>query len=89
MSLTPQTFDEADIKGKLRKIVPAVKAAADKLDETKKTQLEKAADAFETKLAMLPDHVQWAQNAATGIQALRKALAAANAELTDKQELYN
>ena len=49
IGLTAQGFNESDVKGKLRKIVPAVRAAADGLEEAKKAALEKAAHAFEEK----------------------------------------
>ena len=85
--LPEQAIDEADIKSKVRKISAAVRAAADKLDDEPKAHLNAAADAFEaTATATEPDAVEWASNATPSIKALRKALAAADAELTDKQE---
>lgn len=86
IGLTAQGFNESDVKGKLRKIVPAVRAAADGLEEAKKAALEKAAHAFEEKLTVLDDRVLWAQNAVGGLAALRKALAAADVDLSEKQE---
>ncbi len=84
--LAAQDFDDTDVKAKIKKIVPAVKAAADKLDENKKPLLEKAADTFEQTLIVIPDRIKWAQNSVAGIQELRKALAAADTDLTEKQD---
>lgn len=84
--LAVQDFDEAEIKAKIRKIVPAVKAAADRLENAEKLDLEQAADVFEQALAMLDDRIKWAQGAVVGIKELRKALASADADLTGKQD---
>jgi hypothetical protein len=75
-----------DVKGKIRKIVPAVKAVAERVDQDKKAALEAAADAFEKALAITLDRVSWAKGAKAGLAALRKALAVADAELSDKQD---
>ncbi len=84
--LAAQEFDEADIKGKLRKIVPAVKAAAEKIGDAPKAQLEKAADTFDGVMVLDQDRVKWAERAVLALKDLRKALATADAELSDKQE---
>lgn len=84
--LSAQAFDEADIKGKVRKIVPAVKAAAEKVDDALKAALEQAADEFESAVALIADRVKWSENAVAALKALRKALAAADTDLSDKQD---
>jgi predicted ATPase len=84
--LAPLSLDVSDIKGKVRKIVPAVKAAAEKVTEEAKALLEQEADTFDAAMIMSPDHVKWSAGAVQAMQALRKALAAADAELSDKQD---
>lgn len=84
--LAAQAFDEADIKGKVRKIVPAVKAAAEKIGEASKVPLEQAADAFDAAMVLVLDRIKWSENAVKALQALRKALAVADTELSDKQD---
>ncbi|SFO33667.1 AAA family ATPase [Nitrosospira briensis] len=84
--LAVQKFDEIDIKSKLRKIVPAVKAAADRIGETEKVQLERAADLFDVAMAFVPDRVKWSESAVIALQTLRKALASADTDLSDKHE---
>jgi len=84
--LAAQAFDEADVKAKVRKVVPAVQAAADKAAEGHRPALQAAAEAFDTAMALLPDRTQWATNATQALKTLRKALATADVELTDKQD---
>lgn len=84
--LSAQEFDETSIKGMIRKIVPAVKAAAEKLEDAKKTQLEQAAEKFEKDITLTDDRTAWATKAITVFATLRKALAAADTELSEKQE---
>jgi energy-coupling factor transporter ATP-binding protein EcfA2 len=84
--LAPLSLDVGDIKGKVRKIVPAVKAAAEKVAEEARAALEQEADTFDAAMIMSPDHVRWSAGAVQAMQALRKALAAAGAELSDKQD---
>jgi predicted ATPase len=80
------SLDVSDIKGKVRKIVPAVKAAAEKVAEQACATLEQEADAFDAAMILSPDYIRWSEGAVKALQALRKALAAADAELSDKQE---
>jgi predicted ATPase len=80
------SLDVGDIKGKVRKIVPAVKAAAEKVPEAARAALEQEADTFDAALIMSPDYLRWSAGAVQAMQALRKALAAAGAELSDKQD---
>ncbi|HEX7865121.1 MAG TPA: AAA family ATPase [Variovorax sp.] len=85
--LSALSLDVSDIKGKVRKIVPAVKAAAEKVaDEAAKAALEQEADVFDAAMIMSPDYIKWSAGAVKAAQALRKALAVAGAELSDKQE---
>nr|WP_245585102.1 AAA family ATPase [Solimonas flava] len=86
-NLAEQQFDETELRAQIRKVVPAVKVAADKVpDLTKKTALEVAADTFETAVAPQDNRLHWAQQAVPACGALTKALAAADADLTEKQD---
>ena len=80
------SLDVSDIKGKVRKIVPAVKAAAEKLADDARAMLEQAADAFDAAMILSPDYIRWSAGAVAALEALRQAMAAADAELSDKQE---
>ena len=80
------SLDVSDIKGKVRKIVPAVKAAAEKVAEAARATLEQEADAFDAAMIPSPDYIKWSEGAVKALQALRRAMAAADAELSDKQE---
>ena len=84
--LADQAFDEADIKAKVRKIVPAVQAAADKLEDAAKTALTGAASTFDIAITLVSDRTVWATGAVAALNALRKALATADADLSDKQD---
>ena len=84
--LAALSLDVSEIKGKVRKIVPAVKAAAEKVAEEAKTALDQEADVFDAAMIMSPDYIKWSAGAVEAAQALRKALAVAGAELSDKQE---
>lgn len=77
---------KAVVRGKVKKVVPAVRAAADAVAPEKKAALEAAADAAEQALGPKADGVAWAKAADPGIAALRKALAAADADLSEKQD---
>ncbi len=59
--------------------VPAVKAAAEKVAEQARATLEQEADAFDAAMILSPDYIKWSEGAV-------KVLAAADAELSDKQE---
>ena len=81
------SLDVSDTKAKVRKIVPAVKAAAEKVaDEAAKAALEQETDAFDAAMIMSPDYIKWSAGAIKAAQALRKALAVSGAELSDKQD---
>ncbi|MET3496873.1 AAA family ATPase [Variovorax boronicumulans] len=83
--LAELSLDVSDIKGKVRKIVPAVKAAAEKVAEEARAALEQEADAFDAAMIPSPDYIQWSAGAVKALQALRRAMASADAELSDKQ----
>lgn len=78
------SFDENDIKSKIKKVAAAVRAAAQK-QETPDT-LDAAADAFETTALAMKVRDTWASQTVAAAKILRTALAGADAELTDKQE---
>lgn len=84
--LADLAFDEADIKAKVRKIVPAVQATADKLEDAAQTALTGAATTFDTAMTLVSDRTVWAAGAVAALNALRKALATADADLSDKQD---
>lgn len=86
--VSAQEFDAAAIKSKVRKIVPAVKAKAAKLDEQVRTVLEAAADKFDADVAPSADALAWANKAKPALAALRQAMATADAELTDTQDAH-
>jgi hypothetical protein len=89
VGLGTQQFDESSVSASIRKIGPAVKAAAAKLeDEAAKGQLENAADQFETDIELQDDRLAWAGDAVAALAALRQALAAADTELTTAQEKH-
>lgn len=77
-------FDETDIKGKVRKVAAAVRAAAQKQETP--GALDAAADAFETTASATRQRDIWASQTVAAAKALRTALAGADADLTDKQE---
>jgi len=86
--LAAQEFDEARIKGAIRKIVPAVKAAAAKLEVSLRSQLEQAADKFEKDIALMNNRATWATKAVSVLAALRQGLAAADTELSETQDQH-
>lgn len=84
--LATQSFDETDVKSKLRKVVAAGSAAADKLGEPARTELSSAAERFLSTTALNADRTVWAKNTSSALALFRKALAKADADLSDKQE---
>lgn len=85
--IEPLEFSETDIRVKLKKIVAAVQAAAEKCEDPHKTNLDAAAKKFDTGALPIRDRHVWAAAAKTHAAALRKAMAAADVELTEKQDL--
>ncbi|MEW8683706.1 MAG: AAA family ATPase [Candidatus Thiodiazotropha endolucinida] len=88
VNLSDQEFDENTTKGKILKVAPAVKAAATKLEDTLKMQLDQAADQFEKDITLMADRTAWAKKAISAIMNLRQSLATVNAELTDTQDKH-
>jgi predicted ATPase len=86
VGLPELAFSEAEIKAKIRKISPAIFAAAESLDETNKPILEAAGKAFEEAVKFIPDRKEWAKSAAPGIKALMVALASAGTELYEEAD---
>jgi hypothetical protein len=64
------SLDVSDIKGKVRKIVPAVKAAAEKVADEAKALLEQEADAFDAAMIASPDYIKWSAGAVKATQAV-------------------
>lgn len=79
-------FSQSKVHNKVRKIVASVSAAADKLEETTKQTLEGAVTTFSTAMAVQGTSEEWAKQSMPAIATLRKAIAAANAELPENQE---
>lgn len=77
-------FNEVDIKSKVRKVGAAVRATAQKQENP--TNLDVAADTFETTAAITKSRDTWATQTLAATKALRTALAAVDAELSEKQE---
>lgn len=86
--LAAQEFDQTKIKSAIRKIVPAVKAAAAKLKDSSKSQLERAANQFEKDIALTNERATWAANAVSVLATLRQDLATADVELSDTQDQH-
>lgn len=84
--LAPLQVDLADIKVKARKICAAIKLAADKLEPPHTTNLEQTATEFEEHITGDAKPEVWAPQATAALNTVRKALVAADADLTDKQE---
>lgn len=85
-ALQPIAFEEKDIKAKIRKIAPAVKALAEDLDADPKAALELAADTFESGTSFELSRTKWASKAKSSIDALRKALAVAGSDLNERED---
>jgi ABC-type cobalamin/Fe3+-siderophores transport system ATPase subunit len=77
-------FDEVEVKSNVKKVAAAVRAVAQK--HANLTALDASADEFETAVSIAKERNAWATQALAAAKVLRTALAAADAELTDKQE---
>jgi len=86
--LEPVAFDATALTAKARKIGPAVQAAAAKVEAGKRASLIAAAEAFDIEPLGEDDEAasDWAGRASIAISALRQAIAAADADLSEKQE---
>lgn len=87
LGLPEVEFDPKAVATKSRKIGPAVKAAAQQLDEERRAILIQTADNVNLEPAEDAEPTEWASSAAKQIGELRTALAMADANLTEKQEL--
>lgn len=82
----PIEFDQKHITSVVRKTSLAAKAVADKLDEGAKSTLEAAADSFAEQSAPGDCAKTWASALKSAAEALGIALAAADTELSEKQD---
>jgi predicted ATPase len=85
--LEPLNFIAQEVRSKLKRIVAAVQAAADKSEDPHKTNLNAAAAKFESGTSQIKDPYTWATAAKAQVAPLRKAIAAADTDLTEKQDL--
>lgn len=69
-----------DVKSKVRKLAPTLKAAADNLEADAKARVDAAVDEFERAMATKREPGAWSDAAKAAIAALRKTLAAAQAD---------
>lgn len=88
IGIAAREFDESEVDKKVRKIVPAVKAVASKLENGKKEKLEKAADKFRSTMYPKSNRIAWAKEASNNLSALRQELSQADVELSDAQEQH-
>lgn len=77
-------FDDADIKAKVKKVSAAVRAVAQKQENS--ALLEAAADVFEAPSVVIKSKDTWAASFSSSAKVLRTALAGADADLSEKQE---
>lgn len=85
-NLPPLSFDAKDIKAKVRRIIPVIKARAEKLAESERNALEASLTSFEENVEPDNDAESWAEAAVPALETMRKALASADVELTEAQE---
>lgn len=78
--------DASDLKSKIRKLIPAIKASAEALEDEAQARVEKSADEFERAIAYKRDPGAWADAAKTALAALRKALVGAQAQTTEETD---
>ena len=84
-----EKLDLGAIKNKVRKIVPAVKAAAADFDETVRAEIEKAADKFKEDTASPPSNpYAWVTKAEPALDMLCQTLASAEIELPESQDAH-
>lgn len=84
--LTAVAFDESSVKSKVRKLAAAVAAVAENLEEGKKSALISVIAIFEAAIVVQSGPEEWAKSAAEALKKLQVGLAAADAELPEKQE---
>ena len=86
LRLPPIDFSPTKIQGRLAKVTGSVSAAAAKLEEAQQKTLDAAATTFLSTASVNDAPLEWAKKAVPALAALRKAIAAANAELPENQE---
>ncbi|MCH7777282.1 MAG: AAA family ATPase [Gemmatimonadetes bacterium] len=87
--LKPLELPEKDIAASVRKIKPAVLAAASKLEDAPKQTLEQACDNFERQITGEKNAQQWGVVAVKALADLRQALANAETNISDEaNELF-
>jgi predicted ATP-dependent endonuclease of OLD family len=86
INLPPIEFNQTKVQGKVTKIVAAVSAAAERLEEAPRQALEAAATTFSTSAVVTRPELEWAKKALPAVAALRKAMAAANVEIPENQD---
>ena len=85
VDLAPIQLDAADVRAKIRKISPAVRAAAEGLEDLDdRTVLKTAADDFEKAMGPAVSAFAWATAAKEALPAIRQAYAAAGVEVPEK-----
>lgn len=84
--LPPISFTATEISGRVRKIQPAIEAAATALDESLKQQALTAAKKFTADVGRVSNAAAWAAFAAPGCSDVRRALAATGITLADKED---
>lgn len=84
--LTPIDFDIKNITSRVRKIKPVILAAAEKLEDGPRKQLEDAVTKFESTLSEDIDAGDWAKIATPALSAFRQALTAVTVTFADKED---
>lgn len=79
-------FDSTKIQGKVSKVMASVSAAAAKLEEPQQKTLDAAATTFLSAASVNDLPLEWAKKAVPALAAIRKAIAATNADLPERQE---
>lgn len=80
--LKPTSFDAKAITSLTRKVIPAIAAAVDKIEDASQQEaLKSAGTAFETATADTSNGLSWATATTPAVAAVRKACAAADVEL--------
>lgn len=86
INVSASSFNIAEIKGLVRKIVPAINAKAEGLEDSNKVALVAAADAFNAAIVVDTEEDSWAAAALPAISTIRRALATASVKLDDASE---
>lgn len=86
INLPPIEFNQTKIQDKITKIVAAVSAAAEELEEAPRQTLEAAATNFSTSAVVTRPELDWAKKALPAIAALRRSMAGANVEIPENQD---